>query len=152
MKAYAPFLISLFLASAACASEKKEPTTITSQVLQVDYENYVGTFEKDVVVTDPKGRMTADKVVVYFDSRGKEIKKIEAYGDVIIKLEGRESNSQKAVYTPEDGKIVLTGDPLVEEGRNVYAAERITIFRWEDRVIFEPKAKFILHKGATRRL
>ena len=152
MKTSAAVIAILLLAAAAYASEKMVPTTITSQVLQVDYENYVGTFEKDVVVTDPKGRMTADKIVVFFDSRGKEIKKIEAYGDVIIKLEGRESNSQKAVYTPGDGKIVLTGDPLVEEGKNIYAADKITIYRWEDRVIFEPKAKFILHKGDRKGL
>jgi lipopolysaccharide export system protein LptA len=142
----------LLLAAAAYPAEREVPTKITSQILEVDYENFVGTFEKDVVVTDPKGRMTADKIVVFFDSRGKEIKKIEAFGDVVIKLEGRESNSQKAIYTPEDGKIVLTGDPLVEEGKNIYAADRITIYRWEDRVIFEPKAKFILHKDDRNRI
>ena len=146
---------TLFLAAFAVtvsAGHKRVPTTITSQSLQVDYDNFIGTFEKDVVVTDPKGRMTADKVIVFFDSRGKEIKRIEAHGDVIIKLEGRESNSQKAIYTPDDGKIILTGDPKIEEGKNIYAADKITIYRWEDRVIFEPKAKFILHKDEGKRL
>ena len=144
LSAVAVFLVAF--ASSAGAGRRQVPTTITSQTLEVEYESYVGTFEKDVVVTDPKGRLTADRVIVFFDAKGKEIKRIEAYGDVIIKLEGRESNSQKAVYTPDDGKIVLTGDPKVEEGKNIYAADRITIYRWEDRVIFEPRAKFILHK------
>ena len=153
MRAPLPAVLLLALAVvSASASEREAPTTITSEILDVDYENYIGTFENDVVVTDPKGRMTADKVIVFFDSRGKEIKKIEAYGDVIIRLEGRVSNSQKAVYTPEDGKMVLTGSPLVEEGRSIYAADKITIYRWEDRVIFEPKAKFILHKDDKKRL
>ncbi|MDP8247574.1 MAG: LptA/OstA family protein [Candidatus Tritonobacter lacicola] len=134
------------LAEAANAAQQKMPTTITSDILEVDYADYIGTFEKNVIVTDPKGRMTGDRIVVFFDSKGKEIKRIEAYGDVVIKLEGRESNSQKAVYTPDDGKIVLTGEPRIEEGRNIYAADKITIYRWEDRVIFEPRARFILHK------
>ena len=136
----------LVMASVAVVGGRRVPTTITSHTLEVDYENYIGTFEKDVVVTDPKGRMNADKVVIFFDSKGKEIKKIEAHGDVVIKLEERDSNSQKAVYTPDDGKIVLTGDPVIEEGKNIYSADKITIYRWEDRVIFEPRAKFILQK------
>ncbi len=53
--------------------------------------------------------------------------------------------SRKAVYTANDGRILLTGDPKILHGPNAYAAERITIFKDQDRTIFEPRARMVFY-------
>jgi lipopolysaccharide export system protein LptA len=53
--------------------------------------------------------------------------------------------SRKAVYTSQDGKIVLTGKPQIMQGQNTYTGDKITIFKDQDRVIFEPRARLVMY-------
>lgn len=132
--------------SAAAGEEGRgHITTVTADKLDLDSGNNIATFTKDVHVKDPDGEMWADKMVVYFDPDSREVKKLVSTGKrVIILTRGRRSESRKAVYTAADGRIVLTGDPRITHGKNTYGADRITIFKDQDRVIFEPKAHLIL--------
>ena len=127
-------------------AQKKQPTVVTSDRADVDYDKNTAVFKDNVHVKGPSGDMWADTMVVYFDRNTREVKEIISTGKkVITDGHGRRSESRKAVYTARDGKIVLTGAPYITEGRNRYAAETITIFKDNEKVIFEPKARLVLH-------
>jgi lipopolysaccharide export system protein LptA len=125
---------------------KKRSTVITSSSLDVDYNTNIAVFSGNVHVDDLDGQMWADKMVVHFNPDSREVQKLIATGkQVTILSRGRYSYSEKAVYTARDGKIVLTGDPRIRQGRNMYGADTITIFKDSDKTLFEPRARFILY-------
>lgn len=142
-----------FTAWAAQAAEKAGPakkpkTTVTCKgKMDVDYKKNKAEFYDDVVVNDPQMKMTADKMTVYFASKTKAIHKIIATGNVKFKKDDRSAKSGKAVYTAEDGKVVLTGDPMVKKGMDIVQGEVITFYRDDSRMLVEPTAKLILYSS-----
>jgi lipopolysaccharide transport protein LptA len=127
-------------------TQKPQATVVTSDRADLDYDTNTAVFKDNVHVRDRSGDMWADTMVVHFDRNTREIKELISTGKkVIIDAHGKRSQSRKAVYTARDGKIVLTGAPSITEGRNMYAAETITIFKDSEKTIFEPKARLILY-------
>ncbi len=145
-------LIGLFLcafASTTLAAEKEtvdeDTTIITSDGgLNLDYAKHVAVFKKNVVVKDHRGTLKAQEMRVLFAPEGSKIDTIEAMGDVQVIQQGRVAESQNALIKSEQGLIVLTGDPKIKQGKDIYSAEKITIYSKTNQVIFEPKAKLIL--------
>ncbi|HEY5792684.1 MAG TPA: LptA/OstA family protein [Chthoniobacterales bacterium] len=96
-----------------------------------DNETNVAEFEGSVVVRDPQFTLTCDKLRVFLRPDRKGMQKVEAIGNVLIKQEnvterGEKATSTgqagKAIYTPEDGNVVLTEWPQIERGINVHIA------------------------------
>lgn len=133
---------------------KGEPTTeITCKgKLDMDYEKNIAVFHNDVTVEDPRMKMNADQMTVYFESKEKNIEKVVATGNVRFKKEDKSAMSNQAVYTAKDGKIVLTGQPMVKSDRNVLAGEKITFYRDDNRMLIEPSAKLILYSSGQKDL
>ncbi len=134
-------------------AEKKETgqildedmTVITSDGgLNLDYSSHVAVFKKNVVVTDHRGTLKAQEMRIFFEAETSKIKTIEAQGNVEIIQEGRVAYSQNALIRSEEGVIVLTGDPRIKQGRDLYSADKITIYSKTNQVIFEPKAKLVI--------
>lgn len=122
------------------------PTIVTSDRLEMDYAKNVAVFKGNVQVADKSGQMWADEMTVTFAPKTREVREIIASGrQVLIDAHGRKSRSRRAVYTAADGRILLTGNPQILHGPNAYTAERITIFKDEDRTIFEPRARMIFY-------
>ena len=130
-------------------SPSKNPsTTVTCKgELNFEYEKNKATFHQDVVVEDPRMKMTADNMTAYFIPKTKEINKIIAVGNVRFKKEEKSAKSEKAVYTAQDGKVVLTGHPLVKNGESIMSGEKITFFRDNNRMLIEPSAKLVLYSS-----
>lgn len=124
-----------------------KPTVITSDGgLFLDYTKNIALFKQNVVVKDAQGLMKADEMKVYFDPKGSAITKIEAFGNVYIDQGGRQAESQKVVMYMTEGKIVLTGDPKIKQGTDTYSAEKITILKKTNQIIFEPNAKLLIYQ------
>lgn len=108
-----------------------KPTIITCDgPLEVDYENNLATFYKNVKVNDSRGEIFAERMDVYFSSdsqqqqqiegmEGMGIEKIVAVKDVEIHHGSNITYSQKAVYDAQSGKLTLTGRPKLV----IYSAE-----------------------------
>ncbi len=153
---YVMFLIwiqtpcDLFSSDDAVKSDKNDsPTVITCDgSLDVDFEKNIAIFNDNVVVEDQKGNVYSDLMKVFFLGEDREISLIEAYGSVVIDIEGKVAKSDKAVYDLKEGLLVLTGNPRITENRNIYAADKITIFRKDGKteMKLEPKARLILYR------
>ncbi len=114
-------------------------TEITSTQLRMDTEKKIAYFDGNVLVIDPQFQLRANRLVVFLSPSGSGMERAEAYDDVIIvqEQEKRRSHSQKAVYTPADGKMVLTGDPSIENEKCITRGQVITIFRTNNVVLVE---------------
>jgi len=73
-----------------------------------------------------------------------ELKSLVAVGNVEIKMEGMQSRSGKAVYTLDDGKVLLTERPQVSRNGSILQAEKITYWRLENRLEAFPRARVIM--------
>jgi len=146
-----PLLLSFLLCALPLAGFAQEETAedriteITSDKLFFDYEKKKAIFTGNVVVTDPDLHLTSDKLIVYLTAED-EIDKMDAQGAVEVKMEGLHSRSGKAVYTVSDGVIVLTERAQVSREGSVMQAEKITYWRFEDRVEAFPRARVIMFR------
>jgi lipopolysaccharide transport protein LptA len=142
--------LALAVASALAETESplvstNEPTVVTSERLQVDYAHNFGTFEGNVLAVDPRITVRADKMVVFFGGQTnggtnlatRSVKRILAEGGVVITQENKKSRSDRAEYTADDGKAVLTGNPQVESPDGIVRGTRITFWRGQDRMDVE---------------
>lgn len=137
-------------AAARASRPSGPPTVVTSDRLEVDYAKNIAVFSGNVCIKDKSGDMWADEMTVTFSQKSREVNEIVATGKkVVIDAHGRKSISRRAVYTARDGRILLTGDPQILHGPNAYAAERITIFKDQDRTIFEPRARMVFYSDQS---
>lgn len=88
-------------------------TIISKGPLHIDYSNCKASFSDKVKVTDPRGELTADRLDILFNVDTKNIEEIIAEGNVELKRGDNLAKGQKIMYTPENGKAVLTGNPEI---------------------------------------
>jgi lipopolysaccharide export system protein LptA len=128
-----------------------EPTTVTSDRLQVDYAANFGTFEGNVLVTDPRLALRADKMIVFFAGTNvisatgitntpRAVQRIIAEGSVLINQDKKKATSDRAEYTVADGKVVLTGNPRVESPDGIVSGKTITLWHGQQKVDVESDA------------
>jgi len=136
-------LCFFFLSLQIVAQEEERVTEITSDKLFFDYEGKQAIFTGNVVVNDPDLQLTGDKLTVFLTAED-ELKSLVAVGNVEIKMEGMQSRSGKAVYTLDDGKVLLTERPQVSRNGSILQAEKITYWRLENRLEAFPRARVIM--------
>jgi LPS export ABC transporter protein LptC len=81
--------------------------------LDIDYNAQVAVFNKNVVATDEKGKLFADKMTVYFDTATKKIKKVVCSGDVKIDNGQNSAYGQEVTYNSDDKTASITGRPCL---------------------------------------
>ena len=123
------------------------PVVIHSDSLEVDQQKKVIVFDGGVRAKTEDMVIDCQKMLVYYlgsptnnespvDS-GK-IDKIIALGNVTVnRSDGSMARAGKAVYYQGEGKIVLTENPSVQQGRDVVEGHKIIILLNENRSIVE---------------
>ena len=136
-------LLLLFLAGAETGraarqtSSGREPIAITSARMEATKLGDKVTFIGEVTLKKEDITLYADTLTVFYNTRTKGLREIEALGNVVVRREGRVALADKAVYYSRDEKIVLTGDARIIENENQLGGERITLFVRDDRSIVE---------------
>lgn len=125
--------------AAAARPEKKErePLVITSDSMEADKLGDTVTFTGNVTLKKEGMTLTSDSMVVFYDARTKGVREIDAYGNVVVRKEGRTAFSNKAAYYSHEEKIVLTGDARIIEKENQLGGDTITLYMREERSIVE---------------
>lgn len=135
----------------------KEPTVITSERLQVDYVNNVGTFDGNVLAVDPFVTVRADKMVVFYGTMSgatgtnRTLERILATGAVVITQGERKATSEQAEYFAADGKVVLTGQPVLTSKDGRLSGAKITFWRQGEKVEVESGTRLILYPEELRK-
>lgn len=133
------------------AKDDSRPIVIKSKTLEVNDKTKVVTFEGDVraeiSVKSDDFVIECKKMLVYYKNPPSQQQKAEsetkidrivATGDVrFSRGQGGVATAEKAVYYQEDEKIVLTGRPVIKQGKDSVEGDKITIFLEENRHIVE---------------
>ena len=130
----------------------KPATTITSNLLNFDYEKRVATFEENVVAVDPQLTVKCKKMVVYFSDKNSEVVRIEGSGDVHLLHEGKEAVGEKSVFTRETGIVVLTeGTPRLMDEKGNWVKGSSIIYNTQTRImkVEKPRLEFLPSSGGN---
>jgi lipopolysaccharide export system protein LptA len=151
----AAFVLFLGGGRAVTAADVKTDTadenriSITADQLVVDRDANTAEFLKNVTVTRADGRLTADRVLIYYrDTAGAEdegnsagaiksgIDKMIAEGHVRIETSELTAEAERAVYSHPKQTIVLTGPKTrLRSGNNSVAGSSITLYIDEDKFV-----------------
>lgn len=137
----------VFLISPSLILAQTQPFYIQSDSMEVEQNEKVITFKGHVKARQEDIHLQADLMrIFYINSKtpepGKEIKKsiehIEAEGHVIITQENRKARGEKAIFykIPEE-KIVLTGNPELQEGNNIIKGEKVIIYLEKNKMVVQ---------------
>ncbi|MEI8345191.1 MAG: LPS export ABC transporter periplasmic protein LptC, partial [Candidatus Omnitrophota bacterium] len=81
--------------------------------LKIYYNDNKMVFYRNVVVTDAKGTLSANRMDVLFDPQERKVQRIIAVGNVIIQRDADRTQSQRAIYNVADSSIRLEGNPQI---------------------------------------
>lgn len=121
--------------TAKAGEAARKPVTVTSDTMEaISNENLV-IFRGNVVATEDFTLCSDELHIRYSESR--DVKEIEASGNVRIFKDDKTSTSDKAVYDRAERKITLTGKPQVKQCTDTIKGDRITVFLDEDNAVVE---------------
>ncbi|MFQ5843286.1 MAG: LptA/OstA family protein, partial [Thermodesulfobacteriota bacterium] len=104
--------------------ESSQPIRIKSDGLEWDYKGHVVTFRGNVIANQEDVTLYSDRMVIYYDETTSDVTQIVAEGAVRIVQLDRRATGEKAVFHNAEKKIVLTGRPVVRQGKNVVIGEK----------------------------
>jgi len=136
----------------AAQTEKstQEPIVITSNRMEAEKLGDKITFIGNVLLKKEGMTLTSDTMIVFYDTDSKDVREIDASGNVVVRKEGRVALSNRAFYYNKEEKIVLTGEARIIENENEIAGERITLFLSDDRSIVEG-GKVLLYQNKLKK-
>ncbi|MFN0115389.1 MAG: lipopolysaccharide transport periplasmic protein LptA [Paracoccaceae bacterium] len=105
------------------------PVEVTSDALSVDQTNGTAVFTGNVVVVQGDMRMSAAEIrVEYTAAPDRRVARMTATGGVtLVSGGGDAASSEKAVYSPETGVVVMTGDVVLTQGANAMSGQSLTV-------------------------
>lgn len=124
-------------------AEAADVTVVTADSLTFDHEQRYAIFDKNVVVNDPRMKLTSEQLTLRFNEEG-EASLIEAEGKVVLLQDDKRATAGKAVYDVLTGKIVLRMKPRVERGKDYLEGDVITFWRDENRMVCQPNARLVI--------
>ena len=155
MKYFSPLLVLFALVSVVSAEPvaNREPLKIKSDTLQADNEKKSAVFEGKVVARQGDLTLYADRLVISYSSTGKELSRVEAFGNVRIMQGSRQASSTHAVYDPNGASILLDGSPKVVQGDDVITGKVITYFVNEQKSVVtsgpNQRVEAVIHPGGN---
>jgi lipopolysaccharide export system protein LptA len=109
------------------------PITIKSKEMSADNKGKTAVFIGNVVAKQGDVTILADKITIYYGDQKGEVDKVEADGNVRIIQDKNTGISSHAVYESREGRMVLTGNPRVMQGKDTISGGIITCYVDEDR-------------------
>jgi len=151
-----------------------QPITVTSQTLEYDYKRNVVVYRGAVRAEQGDVQLTSDELTIHLASadepaaapaeRAKDdrpagegtlggrvqLREIVATGRVRIDQGERWATGGRAVFDQTKRILVLSGDPVLHDGPNQIAGDRVVVYLDEDRSVVEgghKRVKAVLFPG-----
>lgn len=117
----------LFFAVSVGPAFAQQPVEITADIFTVQDTAHEAVFTGNVLVKHPTVTVWADKVVATYGEGGtSDIETFEATGAVRLKTDEQDATGERAVFTPADQLLRLTGNVKVtNSGGTVNASELV---------------------------
>jgi lipopolysaccharide export system protein LptA len=151
-----------------------QPITVTSRTLEYDYKQNVVVYRGDVRAEQGDVHLTSDELTIHLasaetpaekpatDAAGEraagegtlggrvQLREIVATGNVRIDQGERWATGGRAVFDQTKRILLLTGDPVLHDGPNQIAGDRVVVYLDEDRSVVEggqKRVKAVLFPG-----
>ena len=135
--------------------DRDQPIQIVSDRLDAYNEKKLVVFSGNAVATQGDKIIKADRLFLYYKkdprvpekvgaqdiSSAGDLEKIEAKGHVKITQGERVVTGNDAIFYQDTQQIVMIGNAVMREGRNVINGDRIVVFLDEDRGVVESVEK-----------
>lgn len=122
-------------APAAENNRNTQPIDIVADRLEANDAAGQVKFVGHVVATQGDATLYAHQMTFFLQRKSREVERVEAFGDVRIVQGDRVATGQKGIFYRPEGRIVLTGDPKVHQGKDWIAGEEIVVFLNEERSV-----------------
>ncbi|MAI07545.1 MAG: hypothetical protein CMF61_01165 [Magnetococcales bacterium] len=128
MKIILGLFIILLSAQASKAVDRELPVNITSERMEVVQTENKAFFEGDVKVTYGAATMGSNTLEVLYSGENEQgdVKQVTALGGVIIVHGESTATGDKAVFTPQTSKVLVTGNVVMSKEDNVLKGESLT--------------------------
>ncbi len=152
-------ILLLLCASAPCAQEKgpgkkpfesKEPIQVVADRLEAFDAEKMVVFSGHAVAVQGDKVIKSDKISLFYKkdksaeakpakamSAAGDLERIEARGHVNITQGTKVVTGELAVYHQDEQKIVMTGNPVMRDGKNTITGDVITVYLNESRGVVE---------------
>jgi len=122
--------------SPALFGKSKDPVDIVSDALDFDQKQQIATFTGNVTAHQADTTLHCDTLKIYFTKPGNKLKEIVATGKkVVINLQQKKGICRKMHYYDNERKIVLSGNPSLDDGKNIITGETIIFYIDEKRSV-----------------
>lgn len=121
------FMLAAVLLLMAAPAFAQQPVQITSDLFTVDEKTQQAVFTGNVVVVHPTVKVWADKVIaVYGEAGPSDIESFIASGSVTLETDEQTATGDRAVFTPGDQMLRLTGNvQVINAGGTIQAGELV---------------------------
>lgn len=155
-----PLLTALILAAAPAAAQDTAfggmraditaPVEVAAESLSVNQADGSAVFTGDVVIGQGAMRLSADRVrVVYGEGGQSRIRSLEAAGNVTLVSGPDAAEAQAASYDVETGRVTLTGDVVLTQGRNVLTGDRMVVDLGSGTAQVDGRVRSVLQPGGN---
>ena len=139
-------------------NSSNEPIHVKSDELEFDYQANKVVYRGTVNVVQGDVAIDCKELVVNLArAQGKDdlqLQEVVAIGDVVITQGGRKATGGRAVFDQVKRQVTLLENPVLRDGQNEVAGERIIVFLDENRSVVEssPKKRVsaILYPGSGK--
>ena len=144
-------IVLVFCLLAAGLAEGKGLDQGTAEVqsdrLEVDHEKRHARFEGNVRATHGDLRVRCDRMELTYSIKG-EVVTLTADGNVVVTSYRTRAEAHRATLAAKQGVLVLEGNPILVQGENRLAGQRITVYLKDNRIdITQARGTFKLGDG-----
>ena len=107
-----------------------QPVEVTADQLEFDQQAGTAVFTGEVLVVQGALRLSAETVDVTYgenDAGETEVRRLVAEGDVVLVNGQDAAEGQRAVYTLDDGTVVMTGDVLLTRPDSALSGQTLRV-------------------------
>ncbi|ORJ59548.1 lipopolysaccharide transport periplasmic protein LptA [Geothermobacter hydrogeniphilus] len=126
---------------AASVAPGDAPLEITSRQLEADDAAGTVTFIGDVEARQADLVIHAGRLTVYYRGEARQVERIEAEQDVRVIQGQRVATGQHALYQRSSGKLVLTGNPRINDGADQVSGDKITVYLNDKRSVVDSRGE-----------
>lgn len=131
--------------------DASQAVEVSSDSLSINQADGSAIFTGNVVIGQGTMRLSASRVVVEYAVGGaaKRISKMHATGGVVLVNGAEAAEANQAVYSIDDGNIVMTGNVILTQGQSALSSNRMVVNLSTGQATLEGRVKTILQTGGN---